>query len=97
MASFKLVLAFNVHIGHNYGQHSFMNVDSGYSVGHNIPPGVSGERATSTSTKVAGYHHSHWGSNAYLFAQHARSGSDNLTASTSPLSPRSRRSGQPQC
>jgi hypothetical protein len=36
MAPFKLLLAFDVHIGHNYGQHLFMNIHSGYSVGHNV-------------------------------------------------------------
>ena len=35
MTSFKLVFAFDVHIGHNYGQHLFMNIDSSYSVRQN--------------------------------------------------------------
>ena len=47
MASFKLVRAFDRHIGHHYGQHLFVNIDSRYPVRHNFPPGGSGERATS--------------------------------------------------
>ena len=56
MASFKLVLAFDMHVGHNYGQHFFMNIDSGYSVGRSASFWLSGERAASTLIKVAGYY-----------------------------------------
>src|ERR1700758_216032 len=33
-SSLKLVLTVDFHVGHNHGQHLFMNVDSRYSVGH---------------------------------------------------------------
>src|SRR5260370_1966081 len=43
LAPLKLVLAFDV--GHNHGQHLFVNVNSRYSVSHTLPPGRSEKRA----------------------------------------------------
>ena len=30
----KVVLSFDLHIGHNYSQHLLMNIDSRYLIGH---------------------------------------------------------------
>src|ERR1700731_1004500 len=54
----KLELAFDFNIGDNYGQHLFMNIDTRYSVRHNVPPGRSGEHAAATLTRVTGYRRS---------------------------------------
>src|SRR6266446_3292971 len=59
-----------------------------------LPPGGSGERAAITLTRVTGYRRSHRGETTtpnYSLKQ-ARSGSDMLTVSTSPLLHRPRRS-----
>lgn len=64
--------------------------DSRYPVRHNFPPGGSGERAASSLSRVTGYRRSHRRGETmpnYLL-NHARSGSDTRTASTSPLSRR---------
>src|SRR5258708_38702212 len=61
LAPLKLVLALDFHVGHNYGQHLFMNIDSRYSVGHHFLLARSGARAAVTSTTVAGYRRSHRG------------------------------------
>src|SRR6266704_2158852 len=45
LVSLKLVLAFAFDVGHNHGQHLFMNVNSRYSVSDDLPPAGSGERA----------------------------------------------------
>src|SRR5215471_15906442 len=81
------------HVGHDHGQHLFMNIDSRYSVGHssswrerraccaylNQGRGLSPLPQGKTPTPN------------YLL-KHARSGSDSQTASTSLLRPRPRRS-----
>src|SRR6266699_5695774 len=45
LAPLKLVLALAFDVGHNHGQHLFVNVNSRYSVSHTLPPGGSGKRA----------------------------------------------------
>src|ERR1700691_353052 len=94
LTPFKLVLAFDFHISYDHSQHLFMNVDSRYLVRHNFPPGRSGERAASSLSRVTGYRRSHSrGETTPNYSlNHARSGSDTRTASTSPLRNRSRRS-----
>src|SRR5438105_13325462 len=91
---FKLVLAFDLHVSYDHSQHLFMNVDSRYPVRHNFPPGGSGERAASSLRRVTGYRRSHRrGETTPNYSlNHARSGSDTRTASTSPLRNQSRRS-----
>src|SRR5215472_122408 len=71
-----------------------MNVNSCYPVRHKLLLLAGAESVPSVPlSRVTGYRRSHWGDNdAQLFAQHARSGSDKDTASTSPLLVRSRRS-----
>src|SRR5260370_29105791 len=95
LAPLKLVLAFAFDVGHNHGQHPFMNVNSRYSVSHQLPPGGGGKRAQLTSTRVAGYRRSPRGRNdAQLFAQsrtlriRQTDGLDlSIADSTSPLQP----------
>src|SRR5438552_14362187 len=84
---FKLVLAFDLHVSYDHSQHLFMNVDSRYPVRHNFPPGGSGERAASSLSRVTGYRRSHRrGETTPNYSlNHARSGSDTRSASTSPL------------
>jgi hypothetical protein len=66
----KLVLTVNFHVGHNYSQHPFMNIDSRYFVGHHFLLAGSGERAAITLTRVTGYRRSPGEDNdAQLFAQ----------------------------
>src|SRR5437870_13875035 len=77
----KLVLAFDFHVSYDHSQHLFMNVDSRYPVRHNFPPGGSGERSHRRGETTPNYS-----------LNHARSGSDTRTASTSPLRNQSRRS-----
>src|SRR2546430_17562844 len=100
---FKLVIAFHFHVSYDHSQHLFMNVDSRYPVRHNFPPGGSGERAASSLSRVTGYRCSHRvtgyrcshrrGETTPNYSlNHARSGSDTRTASTSPLRNQSRRS-----
>src|ERR1035437_10301681 len=90
---FKLVLAFDFHVSYDHSQHLFMNVDSRYPVRHNFPPDGSGERAASSLSRVTGYRRSHRGETTPNYSlNHARSGSDTRTASTSPLRNQSRRS-----
>jgi hypothetical protein len=56
---FKRVLAVNLDIGDDDGQHPFMNVDSCYPVRHHaLLPAGSGERACGSSNTVAGYRRS---------------------------------------
>jgi len=43
LSNWVLVFAFDV--GHNHGQHLFVNVNSRYSVSHTLPPGGSEKRA----------------------------------------------------
>src|SRR5271156_6675942 len=58
------------------------------------PPGGSGERAASSLSRVTGYRRSHRTRETMpnYSLNHARSGSDTRTASTSPLRNESRRS-----
>src|SRR6266853_2279938 len=95
LAALKLVLAFAFDVGHNHGQHLFVNVNSRYSVSHTLPPGRSEKRAQLTSTRVAGYRRFPKGRNdAQLFAQsrtlriRQTVGLDlSIARSTSPLQP----------
>src|SRR4029077_4790057 len=91
---FKLVLPLNFNVGHDHSQHPFMYVDSRYPVRHASPPGGSGEHATSSLSRVTGYRRSHKrGETTPNYSlNHARSGSDTQTASTSPLRLQSTRS-----
>ena len=92
--SFKLVLAINFHVANHQGQHLLMDVNSRYPVRHKVPPGGSGERAANSLTRVTGYRRSHRREQTtpnYLL-NHARSGSDTRTASTSPVRTQSHRS-----
>src|SRR6266436_1405900 len=91
---FKLVLAFDLHVSYDHGQHLFMNVDSRYPVRHNFPPGGSGERAASSLSRVTGYRRSNrrGRDDAQLFAQprtlrirHADSFNFSTAKSISPL------------
>src|SRR5256884_153750 len=54
----KLVFAFYFDVRHHYRQDLFMNIDSGYSVGHSFLLAGSGERAAATLTSLAGYRRS---------------------------------------
>src|SRR5260370_10936952 len=45
LAPLNLVLALAFDVGHNHGQHLFVNVNSRYSVSHTLPPGGSEKRA----------------------------------------------------
>src|SRR5438876_11728371 len=90
----KLVLAFDFHVSYDHSQHLFMNVDSRYPVRHNFPPG--GERRTCCEFLKQGHGLSplpQEGETTPNYSlNHARSGSDTRTASTSPLRNQSRRS-----
>jgi hypothetical protein len=44
-ASLKLVFVVDFDVRHNYRQHLFMDVNSGYPIRHRLPPGGGGERA----------------------------------------------------
>src|SRR5208283_924309 len=93
-APLKLVLAIDFDIGHNHGQHLLMNIDSRYPVRHKLPPGGSGERASTyinqgrrlSPLPPEGETTPNYSLN------HARSGSDSGTASTCPLLLQPRRS-----
>src|SRR6266550_6702681 len=91
----KPVLTVNFHVGRNYGQHLFMNIDSRYSIRHAFLLAGSGERAALTLTRVTGYRRSPQGKTTTpnYPLNHARSGSDNLAVSTSPVRIRPRCSG----
>src|ERR1700747_1099263 len=92
--SFKLVLAINFHVANHHGQHLLMDVNARYPVRHKGFLLGSGERAANSLTRVTGYRRSHRGEQTtpnYLL-NHARSGSDTRTASTSPVRTQSRRS-----
>src|SRR4029077_8602914 len=66
----KLVFAFDFNVGHNYGQHLLVNIDSRYPVRHRLLLAGSGERAAITLTRVAGYRRSPGEDNdAQLFEQ----------------------------
>src|SRR5438552_7281979 len=75
-----------------------MNIDSRYSIRHAFLLAGSGERAALTLTRVTGYRRSPQGATTTpnYPLNHARSGSDNLTVSTSPARIRPRRSGPSQ-
>src|SRR5438094_4948144 len=75
-----------------------MNINSRYPVGHKLLLAGSGERAAVTLTRVTGYRRSHRGKQRRPIypLNHARSGSDNPTVSTSPARIRPRRSGPSQ-
>jgi hypothetical protein len=88
-----LALAFDV--GHNHGQHLFVNVNSRYSVSHTLPPGGSGKRAATYINQGRGLSPFPKGRNdAQLFAQprtlriRQTVGLDlSVARSTSPLQP----------
>src|SRR5216683_7634800 len=95
LAPLKLVLAFAFDVGHNHGQHLFVNVNSRYSVSHNLPPGGSGKRAATYINQGRGLSPLPSGRNdAQLFAQsrtlriRQTDGLDlSIADSTSPLQP----------
>src|SRR5215472_3818619 len=90
----KLVLAIDFDVRHNHSQHLFVDINPRYPIGHSSSwPGASGERAALTLSRVAGYRRSRKGTTTPNYSlKHARSGPDSATASTSPVSSRSRRS-----
>jgi hypothetical protein len=67
----KLVLFFDFNVGHHYGQHLLMGIDSRYLVRHKFLLAGSGEHAAVTLTRVTGYRRSPRGegNDAQLFAQ----------------------------
>ena len=91
---FKLVLAIDFHIADDHSQHLLMYVNSRYPIRHRVPPGGSGERATTSLTRVTGCRRSHRrGETTPNYSlNHARSGSDTRTALNSPVRTQSRRS-----
>jgi hypothetical protein len=97
--SLKLVLAFAFGVGHHHGQHPFMNVNSRYSVSHELPPARSGERAATYINQGRGLllllERKTTTPNYSL--NHARSGSDKETASAYPLLIRPRPSKLLRC
>src|SRR5215472_4250874 len=86
-APFILVVAFDFNGGHDHGQHLLMNVNSRYAISHTVPPGGSGERAASYIKQGRGLSPLPTGGETtpIYSLNHARSGSDSSTASTSPL------------
>src|ERR1700730_13362444 len=90
----KLVLTLAFDVGHNHGQHLFVNVNSRYSVGHTLPPGGSGKRAATYINQGRGLSplppREH--TTPHYSFNHARSGPDTPSASTYPLPVRPRRS-----
>ena len=92
--SLKPEFIVNFYVRHNYGQHLFMNINSRYPVRHKLLLAGSGERAAVTLSRVAGYRRSLQGKTTTpnYSLNHARSGSDRLTASNSPLRSRPHRS-----
>jgi hypothetical protein len=93
-ASLKLVLVVDFDVSHNYGQLLFMDINSGYPIRHRLPPGGSGERAGDFIKQGLGLSPLPQGKRQRTIYSlyHARSGSDNLTASAAPLLNQSRRS-----
>src|SRR5262249_49745820 len=91
---FKPVLAINFHVADDHGQHLLMYINSRYPIRHKVPPGGSGERAAKSLTRVTGYRRSHRRevTTPNYLLNHARSGSDTRTVSTSPVRTQSRRS-----
>src|SRR6266567_1005654 len=95
LAPLKLVLAFAFDVGHNHGQHLFVNVNSRYSVSHTLPPGGSEKRAATYINQGRGLSPLSQGRNdAQLFAQsrtlriRQTVGLDlSIARSTSPLQP----------
>src|SRR5437773_7131261 len=94
LAPLKLVLSLAFDVGHDHGQHLFVNVNSSYSVSH---------YASSWRERKACRNLHQPGSRAMAAPQreettpnyslnHARSGSDKPSASTYPLLVRPRRS-----
>src|SRR5215469_7870058 len=81
----KLVFTVDFHVGVNYSQYLFVNIDSSYSVGH----GSSWlERRACCGYFNQGRRLSplrRGRDDTQSFAQHARSGSDMFTTSTSPM------------
>src|SRR5438046_10313198 len=69
LALFKLILALDLYVGHDHSQHLLMDVDSRYSVRHNVSPGGSAPPAANSLTRVAGYRSSpRTEDDAHLFA-----------------------------
>src|SRR5450756_2200881 len=93
LASLQLVLAIDFDVGHDHGQHPFMNIDSRYPVGHKLLLAGAESVPQVTSTRVAGCRRSHRRrDNAQLFAQsrtlrirQANSLDFSTAGSTSPL------------
>src|SRR5205807_10396724 len=94
-ASLKLVFVVDFNVSHNYGQLLFVDVNSSYPIRHRFPPGGSGERAGDYIKQGLGLSPLPQGERQRTIysLDHARSGSDNLTASTYPLLNRPRSSG----
>src|SRR5258707_2476378 len=93
-ASLKLVFVVDFNVSHNYGQLLFVDVNSGYPIRHRLPPGGSGERAGDYIKQGLGLSPlpQEERQRTIYSLYHARSGSDNLTASAAPLLNQSRRS-----
>src|SRR5712691_3818216 len=87
LAPLKLVLAFAFDVGHNHGQHLFVNVNSRYSVSHTLPPGGSEKRAATyiNQGRVLSPLSPREETTPNYSLNHARSGSDKPSASTYPL------------
>src|SRR6266704_34474 len=99
LVSLKLVLAFAFDVGHNHGQHLFMNVNSRYSVSHELPPAGSGEPCRNLHQPGSRANAAPTGEETMpnYSLNHARSGSNKQTASTYPLLIRPRRSKLLRC
>src|ERR1700739_3058219 len=95
----KLELAVDFDVRHNYSQHFFMNIDSRYSVGHQLPPGRERRACCGYLNQARGLSPLPQGKTTMpnYSLKHARSGSESATVATSPLSSRPRRSGLLQC
>jgi len=88
-ASLKVVFVVDFDVSHNYSQLLFVDVNSGYPI-----RGGSGERAGDYIKQGLGLSPLPQGERQRTIYSlyHARSGSDNLTASAAPLLNQSRRS-----
>src|SRR6266849_1186917 len=91
---FKPELTVNFHVRYDYGEHLLVDIDSGYSVGHQLPPGRERRTCCGYLKQGRGLSPLPQGKTTTpnYSLKHARSGSDSVTASTSPLSSRPRRS-----